>query len=137
MIGFRMEFQYLFDFAMVLSVLFVRTFNVLAKRVEGCGGIAVENTRKAAKGMTETLFSKMVPEDGRSPMADDQTTRKAINVIIAGTDTTAMALTYLTFEVLGMKLSIRNGSPVTAGPEHSDWRQLEEMNYLNQVIQET
>lgn len=108
-------------------------------RFDGYGRDAVRATRTAQQTNNKTLFSKMVLEEKSMQVIPDSLIEKeAANVIVAGTDTTAMALTYLTYEVLRhedikQKL-IEELKTCTARP---NWEELESMPYLNNVIQET
>lgn len=103
------------------------------------GREAIEHTKFAKKGGHPTLFSKMVSEDGSEAMIPDQVIeQEAANMIIAGTDTTAMSLTYLTFSVLKDKnVHTRLVKECETCPEYPGYEQLESLPYLNNVVQET
>jgi len=138
LIGLRIEFPWLFELFMRTPLPQTKEYIATFERFIGYAQVAVENTRKASKGLTKTLFSKMVPEDGSQQLPDSLIVSEAANVIIAGTDTTAMTLTYLVYAVLKDDATRqRLVAEVEAGPEHPTWEQLENMPYLNNVIQET
>ena len=135
-IGVRLEFRWLFDFLMWIPIK--SDFNTLWGRFRTYSKQAVANTRQASKGQTKTLFSKMVPEDGSQQLPDSLIEAEAANVLIAGTDTTAMTLTYVTFAVLKHeKVKQRLLEELQGAPEYPTGEQLEGMTYLNNVIHET
>lgn len=80
----------------------------------------------------------MVPKDGSQQLPDSLIVQETANVIVAGTDMTATTLTYFVYAVLKDDATRqRLVAEVQAGPEHPTWEQLENMPYLNNVIQET
>ena len=85
LIGLRLEFRLLFDILMMVPFPQIKEFLALWDHFGQYGRLAVENTRKASKGLTKTLFSKMVPEDGSQQLPDSLIEQEAANVIIAGT----------------------------------------------------
>ncbi|KAF2687581.1 cytochrome P450 monooxygenase [Lentithecium fluviatile CBS 122367] len=107
--------------------------------VQEYGKDAVRATRAAQQGGSKTLFSKMMLEDETEQMIPDSLIEKeASNIIVAGTDTTAMTLTYLTYAVLRQEMvKPKLIVEVNAHSERPTWEELEKMPYLNNVIQET
>ena len=108
-------------------------------RFDGYARDAVRATRVAQQTNNKTLFSKMVLEEKTMQVIPDSVIEKeAANVIVAGTDTTAMVLTYLTYTVLRheniKRKLIEEIKSCTARP---NWEELESLTYLNNVIQET
>jgi len=85
LVGLRLEFRWLFDLMMIAPLPQTKDFLALWERFGQYGRLAVENTRKASKGLTKTLFSKMIPEDGSQQLPDGLIEQEAANVIIAGT----------------------------------------------------
>jgi hypothetical protein len=79
----------------VLSKRTIETFN----RIRGAGRWATLDTKNVSKDIGETIFSKMYPEDDAPLFSDTILSDEAANLIIVGSDPTAMALIKLTFEV--------------------------------------
>lgn len=138
LIGLRLELPLLYDLFMLLPLSASRKFKELFKRYEVYGAQAISNTRNASKGLTKTLFSRMVPEDGSQFLPDSVVEKEAANVLIAGTDTTAMTLIYLTYAVLKDEtVRSRLIEELKGAPDWPTWEQLEELSYLSNVIKET
>lgn len=112
--------------------------NLLWDRFTVYGQDAVKATRSAQAGGNKTLFSKMVLEnESAQRIPDSLITQEAANVIIAGTDTTAMTLTYLVYTVLKyeeVKLELIN--ELAKLPINPTFEHLEALPYLQNVIQE-
>ncbi len=137
-VGIKLELPLLYWLLNWTPIPAVRRLMRVADRLRDAGYKAVENTKRASQEGFKTLFSKMYPEDGTQPFSDDLMADEASNIIIAGTDTTAMTLTYLVYEVLqnpGIKTKLlKELEPCSADPRVGE---LEEKQYLNNVIQET
>jgi len=137
-VGIKLELPLLYWLLNWTPIPAVRRLMRVADRLRDAGYKAVENTKRASQEGFKTLFSKMYPEDGTQPFSDDLMADEASNIIIAGTDTTAMTLTYLVYEVLqnpGIKTKLlKELEPCSADPRLGE---LEEKQYLNNVIQET
>lgn len=95
--------------------------------------------RAAHADGSETLFSEMVSEDEKAqPIPDSVIVSEASALIIAGTDTTAMALTYLTYEGLSNEtVKRRLVAQLCKLSKNPRWAGLEDCLYLNNVIQES
>jgi cytochrome P450 len=102
------------------------------------GQIAVRNTKAAAKASIKTLFTKMIPEEGEQPLTDLVVSMESANIIIAGADTTANAITYLVYEVLGHP-DVKRKLLWELDTCSSDpgWEELEAKPYISNVISET
>ena len=66
-------------------------------RLRAVGEVAIQNTR-ASSG--KTIFAKMANPDEKLQLSEESIAQEASNLTIAGTDTTAIALTYLVWVVL-------------------------------------
>lgn len=112
--------------------------NALWERFNGYGEDAIKAIRAAQAGGSKTLFSKMVLNDETAQIAPDSLiVQEAANIITAGTDTTAMTLTYLVYTVLkheDVKQKLIN--ELTALHPDPKFDQLENLPYLQNVIQE-
>ena len=108
-------------------------------RITKYGEVAVENTKAASKGRVKTLFSKMYPEDGaEQPFPDWLIAQESANIIIAGSDTTAMTLTFLVYAVLqNPDVKYKLLAEIATCSERPGWDELEGKQYLNNVIQES
>lgn len=138
LIGLRLELPLIYDIFMLLPLAASQNFKNLFKRYKIYGEQAVANTKNASKSSTKTLFSKMLPEDGTEPLTETIVAQEAANVFIAGTDTTAMTLTYLTYAVLNdVTVQQKLIREVQDAPVSPTWKQLENMTYLHNVIRET
>lgn len=137
MIGLRAELPWIFETLMLTP--YRRKIMYFWDRFRGYSKHAVANTRLAmSRGVTKTLFSRMVPDDGSQRLPDSLIEQEAQNVIIAGTDTTAMILTYLTYAVLkDEKIKQKLIEELRTCPENPTGEQLENLTYLNNVVQET
>jgi cytochrome P450 len=138
LIGVRVELRPLYDFIKNLPLPVVgRPIDFFA-RFEDYGNVAVRNSKAAAKTSVKTLFSKMISEDGSQAFSDHILRQESANLIIAGADTTAMTLIYLTYAVLrNPTIKKRLVEELSALPANYSWDDLEAKPYLNRVITET
>ena len=137
-VGIKLELPLVFHSLNTIPIPGVEKPRAVSDRLEAHGNIAVVNSKASLKGGTKTLFSKMFPEDGQQPFSDDVMAKEAANIIVAGADTTAMTLTYLTWEVLSQpEVKAKLLKELSSCSENPSWEELEELTYLNNVIQET
>ncbi|KAJ4287556.1 hypothetical protein N0V90_012259 [Kalmusia sp. IMI 367209] len=138
-IGVRAEFPWTKPILDRLPTWLGNTWSARFKRFEKYGWDAVRATRAAQAGGSRTLFSRMVLEEEKDQVIPDEIiVREAANVIVAGTDTTAMTLTYLTYAVLKDELiRKRLVAELKKSSAEPTWDELENLKYLNNVIQET
>ena len=137
-VGIRLELRPLYHLSNIIPLPGIGRSIDVANRFRKAGGLAVTNTKLAPKGSTKTLFSKMYPEDGQQPFPDSLMAEEAGNIIIAGSDTTAMALTYLVYLVLrNPDVKERLLQELATCTENPSWEELEGKQYLNNVITET
>lgn len=137
MVGLKLELPIIYHFLNIVPLPWVERPAATAERLEKAGERAVENTKAAPKRSAKTLFSKMYPEDGEQPFSDELMAKEAANIIIAGSDTTAMALTYLVYEVIQHpEVKKQLLDELASCSEKPSWDELENKQYLNNVIQE-
>jgi cytochrome P450 len=135
-VGIRLELPVLWHLLYHLPIPAIQHFIKGNDRVMQAGDRAVQNTKNAAVGQGQTIFSKMYSEDDSPLFPDSLMAQEAGNLIIAGSDTTAVALAYLIYNVLANPhvkeklLWELDGAQLT-------WDNLESLEYLNTVIQET
>ena len=137
-IGVRTELPWLWALVCNLPLPGIGRPQAFFERFYEYGDRAVQNTKNAVKGSARTLFSKMYPEDGSQMIPDWLIASESANIIIAGSDTTAMALTYLVYRVLkepAIKRKLLD--ELATCTDHPCWEELEGKQYLNNVIQET
>ncbi len=106
-------------------------------RLEAAGSEAYERTIDLEKGYHRgTLFSKMLVEDGQALTAR-QIKTEAVLFLVAGSDTTAVSLTYLLFEVLSNP-SVRERvmEEVNSLPDEFTTQDAMDLPYLTRVRQE-
>ncbi|KAF5006431.1 hypothetical protein FDECE_7191 [Fusarium decemcellulare] len=106
------------------------------------GAIAVRNMRSASDGLsTANLFSQMLGEaDGqeKTEITDSTVRTEAGNLIVAGSDTTAVTLTYLVWAVLKQpQLQAELEREVCGLSPDLTFEELKNAPLLNSVIEET
>lgn len=139
LVGLKLEIPWIWDIISVVPIPAFRRFVGLFDRFEAYADTAVANTRVAAKGLTKTMFSKMAATDTQQ-LPEHVIRQEAVNIMIAGTDTTAMTLTYLVYAVLADETGkIRQPllTELDAASDHATWSELEQLPYLNCVVDET
>ncbi|KAG6106322.1 hypothetical protein E4U14_004684 [Claviceps sp. LM454 group G7] len=118
------------------------TPTVILGRIQEYGSIAVRNAKASSQRGIKTLFSEMLPgpqEDTQEqPLSDTVIALESINLIFAGVDTTATALTYLVYAVL-QEDAIKEDlvHELASCSDDASWDELEQLPFLNGVIQET
>jgi cytochrome P450 len=135
-VGIRLELPFLWHILYRLPIPAIQFFMHGNDRVIQAGSRAVQNTKNAATGKGQTIFSMMYPEDDAPLFPDSLMAEEAANLIIAGSDTTAVALTYLIYSVLANPDVKKKLLQELAGAQLT-WDKLEDLEYLNNVIQET
>lgn len=134
-IGIKMEIPLLYSIFMLSP--FSYSHHRRLQNFRKYAAQAVASTRAASKGQSKTLFSRMVPEDGSQTLPDSLIAKEAMNVIVAGVDTTVATLTYMVYSILKHpEVKRKLVSEVQSVPEFADAQQLEQLPYLNNVIQE-
>lgn len=139
-IGIRMEMPWTKPIMDNLPTWCPGSASELWRRTEGYGKDGVRATRRAQTDFnTKTIFSKMVLEDAKDQSVPDSVIeQEASNIIIAGTDSTSMTLTYLIYTVLRhphvKQELVAELNTCTADP---NLQELETKIYLNNVITES
>jgi len=115
-----------------------QVFNANEYIMRGAGK-AVENA-KNTRGQTN-IFAKVLEDsekEGDGHLDDMDVKIEAMNIIIAGTDTTGVTMTYLTYEVL-RRPELRKSleEEVAALKEDFNDNDLQNLTLLNAVIEET
>ncbi|KAG6008856.1 hypothetical protein E4U21_003667 [Claviceps maximensis] len=111
----------------------------LFARIRDYGSIAVRNTKKTSQRGIRTLFSEMLPHDEQDqPLSDAVIALESVNIIIAGGDTTAAALTFLVYAVI-REPAVKEElvKELAACSDDPSWDELDRLPFLNGVIQET
>ncbi len=138
--GFITNLSWLRLFAMAIPSWVPRSPRGMFKRMAEWGQQAVHATRAAQQGDgRKTLFSKMIQDDEKQQIMPDHIVAfDAINIVVAGTDSTAMTLTYLVWAVLRNpdvhRKLVQELKSLSPNPRRQE---LEEFSYLNYVIEET
>ncbi|KAG5925741.1 hypothetical protein E4U42_004006 [Claviceps africana] len=111
----------------------------LFARIQGYGLVAVRNTRDSSRRGVKTLFAEMLPRDEQEqPLPDRVIALESTNIIIAGGDTTAAALTFLVYAVLkDPAVKEQLVRELAACPDEPGWDDLDRLPFLHGVIQET
>lgn len=101
-------------------------------------GQAAVNNMKAQKG-SKNIFANMMVEAEKGERLDDTDVKlEAMGLIVAGTDTTAISLTYLVWAVLSHPAVEKElKAELATLPENYMEADLEALPFLNAVIEET
>ncbi|KAG5941735.1 hypothetical protein E4U60_007743 [Claviceps pazoutovae] len=113
---------------------------VIFGRNKEYGSIAVRNAKESSQRGIKTLFSEMLPQEDKQeqPLSDKVIALESINLLFAGVDTTATALTYLVYAVLredAIKQELVH--ELASCSYDASWDELEQLPFLHGVIQET
>lgn len=137
-VGVRQELRLIWEILYRVPLKSVKHVFHSHIRLRDAGYVAVRNTKEAPKGSGKTIFLKMYPEDGSPLFSDDLMADEAANLIVAGSDTTGVGLTYLVYCVLSTPdVKRRLLEELATLPENASWEELESANYLNNTIQES
>lgn len=139
LVGLKLELPWTWSLVQNIPLPAFRRFIGLFDRFQKYADIAVTNTRKAAKDSNRTLFLKMVGSEGEV-LPETVIRQEAVNILIAGTDTTTMTLTYLVYAILRDRTGIIKrkllDEVATCSPKPT-WTELQGKTYLNHVVDET
>ena len=137
-VGIRAELPWTKPFLDAIPAWVPGSPKMLWNRFVKYGQEAVISTRAAQAGGSKTLFSKMILDnESDQTIPDSLITQEMANVIIAGTDTTAMTLTYMVFVVLKHEnIKLKLVEELATLPPNPRFEQLENLVYLQNVIQE-
>ncbi|KAG4029003.1 hypothetical protein MFRU_018g01090 [Monilinia fructicola] len=135
--GIRAEFPTLFAIGKTLRIPFLQTSEA---RMLEYGSIAVRNAKShshASPNIFRKIIAESKTENADGSLADLDIQSEAANFIVAGTDTTAITLTYLIYNVLKDRdLQKRLEDEVETLRETFDSRDVEGLELLNAVLEE-
>lgn len=136
----RSELPLVFDIVMCAPLPQARKIKTTASRVRDQGWRAVRNAKQQNLD-NANVFSNLISEnqDENGTISDVVAACEAQGLIIAGSGTTAVTLTYLVWAVLKAKSQLRSSleTEVDILPEDFCDADLEELPILNAVIWET
>lgn len=139
--GLRTELSPLTSILYYIPLPSIKYFLGSTARVTGYGTAAIQKSKTLTeKGETRgTIFSKMLSEaDTGSGLSDAEIEREASNFIVAGSDTTAVTLTYLCWAVLKHpSIKARLLEEVSGLQENFSSTDARNLPYLGLVIKET
>lgn len=125
---------------MIPHPTFQNTFNA-NDRLLSYGTRAVESAKAQGTGQGASIFAQLDPDEQKKtafPLTDFDIRNEAGNFIVAGADTTAISMTYLTYAVLACpELRSELEAEVAGLPEGFGDRECEELSLLNAVVNET
>lgn len=102
--GIRSEFTSFFSLAESLPIPSLQIALKLGQRLDTYGRAAIENHQQFVVGSREgdstSLFSKFLDPSKNKELSVAQISTEASNLIVAGSDTTAVSLTYLVWSLL-------------------------------------
>ncbi|KAF7959267.1 hypothetical protein EAE96_002781 [Botrytis aclada] len=134
----RAEFPNLVRIGGLFKFSFLETPN---ERILGYGSVAVQNARSNIDSGASNIFQKVLAEgkteNGEGLLTDQDIQKQAAGFIIAGTDTTALSLTYLVYNILknpGLQKQLED--EVDKLPENFESKDVEELELLNATIDE-
>ena len=141
--GVRVELPYVMAIAQYLPIKTAQEALNLPKRMQLYGETAIANHRDALAdnpGM-KSLFSKFLdPSKHQTTISEAQVVDEASNLIVAGSDTTAITLTYMTWAILKPEHSMilrRLLEEISAVSIEAPTSQIAALPYLKQVIDES
>jgi cytochrome P450 len=143
-----MALRSIFPFIEVMSK--VLPFPVFKKATEAGARIRnyADQSIKRYKGIIDqnpidpkpTLFTKLYNpgRDGKEGLTDQEIVREAVGYIAAGSDTTAVTLTYLIFGVcINPEVQKKLVAEVSNLPDNLQHKDVQDLPYLNAVLNET
>lgn len=140
--GIRSELPLLHPILQLIPLPSIRHMLGSMARLKSYGSAAIARSKALSeKGETgKTLFFKMLAstDESSDSLKDDEIEREATNLIIAGSDTTSVTLTYLIWAVLKHPLVLlKLQEEVRSLPQSFSANQVLELPYLAMVIKET
>ncbi len=138
LVRLKLELPWTWTILESLPIPYFKRFVRLFDRFEAYADTAIAKTKRASKGSTHSLFSRMIDHDGKA-LPDQVIRQEAVNIVIAGSDSMAITTTFCVYAVLADKTgSIRRRllDELQTCSENPSWTDLEDMQYLNQIVQE-
>lgn len=137
----RTTFPNLVLFGQYLPLPVVKRAVEIGKRMRIYATQSIERYKKILaenpSNPKKTLFTKLFDTE-RGGLTDDELKKEAHGYIVAGSDTTAVTLTYLTYAVCGnRRIRDKLVAEVTALSEPIHDNDIRNLPYLNMVISET
>jgi cytochrome P450 len=142
--GFRSELGLVLKLAEYFPMKALRDDLRINDRLEAHGLAALENHRENVTKIPEkdsaSLFSKFLSTTNKQELSLPQIYSEASNLIIAGSDTTAVSLTYLVWSLLRpQNASIKEKliKEIETLPQHACLTEISALKYLTAVINES
>ncbi|KAL6913681.1 hypothetical protein FSST1_011441 [Fusarium sambucinum] len=140
--GIRTELSWIYPFLKFIPSQDLKTLLNADNVVYDHGTVAVRNMQSAGDGLSRAnLFSQMMAEaDGqeKTTLTASGVQAEAGNLIIAGSDTTAVTLTYLVWAILKQpQLQIQLEDEVCSLSDQLTFDELKNAPILNSIIEET
>lgn len=140
--GLRSELGFLTTILACLPIHSIQNWLESSKRIDAYGVAAVMKYKSlASRGETkDTLFTKMLREtdEKTGSLSDSEIQHEAGNLIVAGSDTTAVTLTYLVWAVLkNPHVKEKLVAEVRNLPSYPSSKDTNALPYLSAVIKET
>lgn len=136
----RSEFPLVYNFLRFLPLKNVKRITTADDIVHEHGSLAIRNMRSGS-GNIQNLFGQMLAASDsqeKVTLTDNDVRTEASNLIVAGSDTTAVTLTYLVWAVLKQpKLQAQLEEEVAQLSDALEMTELEAAPLLNSVIEET
>ncbi|KAL3594392.1 hypothetical protein FPOAC2_08705 [Fusarium poae] len=140
--GIRTELSWIYPFLKYIPSQSLKTLLNADNVIYDHGTIAVRNMQSAGDGLSrDNLFSQMVAEaDGqeKTSLTSSSVQTEAGNLIVAGSDTTAVTLTYLVWAILKQpQLQVQLEEEVCSLSDELSFDELKSAPILNSIIEET
>lgn len=141
--GVRVELSWLYAVASILPLKAVQDALRLPTRLQAYGRTAIEKHKEAVAQNPElkSIFGRFLdPKRQQTEISDQEIAIEAANFIVAGSDTTAVSLTYLVWAVLrpaNRKVHERLCEEVASLPVGASAKEIGSLPYLGNVITET
>ncbi|KAJ9604715.1 hypothetical protein H2200_010829 [Cladophialophora chaetospira] len=142
--GSRVELGPFFRIAKFLPVAAIQNALTLGNRMSQYGMAAIENHKKHVMQSSDkeaaSLFSKFLDPTKNQELSLAEISEEASNLIVAGSDTTAISLTYLVWSLLRPQhQSIKRKllAEIADLPVNISAAELDRLKYLNAVIKES
>lgn len=140
LMGLRSVFPFIETLAQILPLSFFKKAVAAGARIRDYAQQSIQRYKAIIEisphDPKPTLFTKLFNEKGG--LTDDEIVREAVGYIAAGSDTTAVTLTYLIFAVCChpevQRLLV---AEVATLPERLQHKHVQDLPYLNRVLNET
>jgi cytochrome P450 len=144
--GITAELEWLVKFARCLPIPSLQAALTIQRRLDKYGHQAIQNLKQHVSSPSKTgnlsgacIFTRIIDPAKNSELSDYEIEHEASNLIVAGSDTTAVSLTYLVWALLHpshRQAREKLEAELTALPGDPTNAQLAKLPYLGAVLKE-